>query len=80
VSGRLGVVYVSGMVESCHGGMDRSSGVTRDYCSAPKCVCSVSSIIWGLEVILLVCGTLMVAMLGCLLALGCSPAIVLRLL
>jgi hypothetical protein len=76
MSGRLGVVYVSGLVGSCHGGMDRSFGVTRD-CSGAKCVCSVSSIIWGLEVILSVCGTLMVARIGCSLVFDCSPAIVL---
>jgi hypothetical protein len=79
VSGRLGVVYVSGLVGSCHDGMDRSSGVTRD-CSDAKCACSVSSITWGLEVISLVCGILMVARLACSLALGCSPSTVLRLL
>jgi hypothetical protein len=75
VSGRFGVVYVSGLVGSFHGGIDSLSGVTRD-CSAAKCVCSVSSFIWGLEAIALVCGTLTMAKLGCSLVLGYSPAIV----
>ena len=64
VSGHLGVVYVSKLVGSCHGGLGMSSGVTGD-CFEAKCVCSVSNIICGLEVISLVCGSLMVASCGC---------------
>ena len=60
-------------------GVGRMSGVTRD-CSASKCVFNVSSILWGSEVLSLVCGTLMVARLGWSFTLGCSPAVVLRLL
>ena len=57
VSERLGVVYVSRLVGSSHGGLGRLLfGVTRD-CSALKCVCSASSIVWGLDVISLVCET-----------------------
>jgi hypothetical protein len=36
----LGVVYVSGLLGSYHGGMGSVSGVTR-ACSDSKCVCIV---------------------------------------
>ena len=78
VAERSRAVYVSRLDGSSHGGMGNLSGVTWD-CSTTKCEWRVSSIVWGLAVISLFCGTLMVARLGWPLALGYSPAALLSL-
>ena len=72
---RLGVVYVSGLLGSSHEGMGRVSGVARD-CSFSKCVCSVSKMVWGCEVMCPVLGSVMVDRFGWSLAPGCRPAAV----
>jgi len=55
------------------------SGVLRE-CSYSKCVCSMSTIWDGHVVISLVVGSRMASSRGWSLALGCRPAVVLRLL
>ena len=75
---RLGVVYESGLLGSCHGGMDSVFGVTRD-CFFSKWACIVSRMVWELEVICPVVGSVIMERFGWSLAHGCNPAIVLRL-
>jgi hypothetical protein len=58
-----------GCLNFATGGMCRVSGATRD-CLISKCVCRVSRIVWGLEMIFLVPGTVIVARLGWSLAIG----------
>ena len=66
---------MSGLAVSSYGSLGRLSSVTRD-CLVSNCVCSVSSIVWGLDVISLVSGNLIGARLGWSFASGRSPAIV----
>ena len=54
------------------------SGVVRE-CSRTKCMCIVSTIVCGCDVISFIVGSRMVARLGCAVALGWRPAEVFRL-
>ena len=75
----FGLVYWSGLLGFCQGGVGIWSGVVRE-CSFSKWVCRMS-MTWGGDVtMLLLVGSLMASSLGWFLAFGCSPAAVLRLL
>ena len=68
-------MYVSMLLGSSHKGMGRVSGVTPD-CSFSKCVCSVSTMVWGCEVICSMSGSVMVVRFGWCLAHDCRPTVV----